>query len=194
MSWIYPLPQSESYPFIPSAHYFLLWFLSFISVLLSGSSLSLHLAGITFKGPKREKGHTVSLNTIDTAICQAPRTSGRDCLPCSFGQLVDVGPNNQIIGAAACSTGWNFRHYLWMKWGQKRSEKIRDELAMTAVQAALERQHLSTGARAASSLGEGIPSTRTTAAAVFQPQGKSHGQSNSPGGGWGRSKQTLLLK
>lgn len=41
----------------------------------------------------------------------------------------------------ASSTGWNFRHYLWMKRGQKRSGKTRDELAMTAVQAAPERHH-----------------------------------------------------
>lgn len=91
------------YAFLPSLYrvlskylspcfFFFQWFLSFISALMFGPSLTINLAGTALKGPKRKPKHTTrSLDTIDTAICQAPRASGRDVLQCSSGQLVDCG-------------------------------------------------------------------------------------------------------
>lgn len=120
--------------------FFSQWFLSFISALMFGPSLTINLAGTALKGPKRKPKHTTrSLDTIDTAICQAPRASGRDVLQCSSGQLVDCGtliitllkPEHQPLYEPSDITyGWNE-----VRRGQK---KTRDELAMTAVQAALE--------------------------------------------------------
>lgn len=55
-------------------------------------SLTLSLAGTALKGPEREQAHTVSLNTIDTAICQAPSASGRDALRAHLANWLTEGP------------------------------------------------------------------------------------------------------
>lgn len=101
-------------------------------------SCALHLAGSALQGPQREP-HTVSLNTVDMTICQALRVSERERLPHSSGQLALCWTLIITLSERGIIQSWNSRHYLWMKWGQKRSGKTRDELAMTAVWAALER-------------------------------------------------------
>lgn len=73
-------------------HFFSQWFSSFISTLMFTPSLSLSLAGTALKEPEREQEDTVSLNTIDTAICQAPRASGRDALHAHLANWSTAGP------------------------------------------------------------------------------------------------------
>ena len=65
---------------------------SFQPLCLDLLSLTLNLAGTALKGPKRKPKHTRSLNTIDTAICQAPRASGRDVLYAHLANWSTVGP------------------------------------------------------------------------------------------------------
>ena len=108
------------------------------------------------------------------------------------GRLWD--PNNYIIEARAPATVWTFRHYLWMKWGQKRSEKDKRWAGHDSCPSCPGDAAHSTGVRTAFSLGEEVLPTRVTAAMVFQPYGKFPRQSNSPGGGCRKSQQTLLLK
>lgn len=71
-------------------------------------------------------------------ICQALRVSGRECLPYSSGQLALCWTLVITWSERGSVQSWNSRHDLWMKWGQQGSGKTRDELDMTAVEAALE--------------------------------------------------------
>lgn len=55
-------------------------------------SLTLILAGTALEGPKRKLKHARSLNKTDTAICQAPRASGRDVRHAHLANWSTAGP------------------------------------------------------------------------------------------------------
>lgn len=125
----------------------------------------------------------------DTAICQVPRASGRDCSLCSSGQLVDWGTliitlseweHCPLDETSDITYGWN-------EAGKVRKDGRwagHDSCPRCPWDAAS--QHRS---RPASSLAEGMLPTRVPAAAAFQPCGESPRQSNPCEGGGRESKQ-----
>lgn len=153
-------------------------------------SLMLILAGTALQGTEREPAHSVFKHDWHSHLSGAEGVWERMPAMLIWPTGRPLEPNNYIIGTGASSTGWDFRHYLWMKWGQKRSEKTRDEPAMTAVHAALEMQHQSIGDGAAAPHLEKVLATTTPVALRYLNSREN--QNNSPDGRGGENKQMVF--
>ena len=134
----------------------------------------------------------MSLKSIDTAICQAPRASGRDCSPSSSGQLVDCrGLIITLLEREHCPLSETSD--ITYGWNEARRGQTRQEMRWPCQLSRLPWRCDITAEDpgCCCSCRRGL-STRITAAAMLRPQGKSLGPSNPPGGGCRKSKEHWL--